>query len=366
MIKHNALPPHYYNDPNFFQSVSRSLFLSTWQMAGHRSQLKISGDFFCITLFDQDLFIILDNETPRAFYNVCQHRGHKLILQQSGHKKLLTCPYHAWSYGLNGQLKSAPNTESLPNFNREGIRLTEVRLEVFCQFIFINCNHDAAPMDQIFKGLRTAITDICPDIETRQFVHEHSVDETCNWLLAVENYNECYHCKVAHPDFSKGVVDPTSYNVSHFNDSPCLHHEARSSKGQNAWYNNNGEDYHSFYMWPGCSIQIYPGGMVNTYYWRPQSVNLSRVHRGWFSKTSTIDDDLQKVIDLDRETTFAEDLQILKNVQRGLYSLGYKPGPLVCHPQQGIESEHSIVCLHQWLHEAQAQFIPAQQSAPSS
>jgi len=76
------------------------------------------------------------------------------------------------------------------------------------------------------------------------------------------------------------------------------------------------------------------------------------VFRGWYSADGTVDDSLRKVIDLDRDTTFAEDLELVKRVQRGLGSLGYRPGPLVINPDEGIDSEHSIAKLHQWLREA--------------
>ncbi|MEM7667553.1 MAG: SRPBCC family protein, partial [Pseudomonadota bacterium] len=98
-------------------------------------------------------------------------------------------------------------------------------------------------------------------------------------------------------------------------------------------------------------FQIYPGGVVNTYYWRPLSQKNTQVHRGWFSRDGVVDDTLQSVIDLDRDTTFAEDLMLVKQVQRGLGSRGYRPGPLVISPACGINSEHAIAALHEWVRE---------------
>ena len=121
-----------------------------------------------------------------------------------------------------------------------------------------------------------------------------------------------------------------------------------------AGYDTAGPAYASVYRFPLFSLQLYPGGLVNTYYWRPLGPAATRVHRGWFSRDGVVDDQMQRVIDLDRETTFAEDLALVANVQRGLGSRGYRPGPLVIAPGCGIDSEHSIAALHGWVREALA------------
>ena len=98
--------------------------------------------------------------------------------------------------------------------------------------------------------------------------------------------------------------------------------------------------------------RLYPSGLVNSFHWRPLSPHRTRVHRGWYSHDGVVDDRLQKVIDLDRDTTVSEDLALVEKVQRGLASLGYKPGPLVVNPNHGIDSEHSLTKLHEWMREA--------------
>jgi phenylpropionate dioxygenase-like ring-hydroxylating dioxygenase large terminal subunit len=201
--------------------------------------------------------------------------------------------------------------------------------------------------------VETAVKTLCPDIEARVFALEHDALERCNWLIAIENYNECYHCKVAHHTFSSGVVDPQSYAIQVFSDAArCLRHTAKAQRGKTAWYDTSGSDYGSFFPWPAFSLQIYPSGLVNTYHWRPQSVQETQVLRGWYSKDGVVDDALQRVIDLDRDTTLAEDLKLVARVQRGLASRGYHPGPLVINPAGGIDSEHSVAQIHQWFGEA--------------
>jgi phenylpropionate dioxygenase-like ring-hydroxylating dioxygenase large terminal subunit len=130
-----------------------------------------------------------------------------------------------------------------------------------------------------------------------------------------------------------------------------LRHTSKAAKNEKAWMDTAGSDYGSFFLWPSFSIQIYPGGIVNSYHWRPLRLDDTRVHRGWYSSDGKVDKSLKKVIDLDRDTTFAEDLVLVKNVQRGINSMGYTPGPLIIDNQGSIDSELSIAALHQWMRE---------------
>jgi len=147
-------------------------------------------------------------------------------------------------------------------------------------------------------------------------------------------------------------MDPASYRIGPFGQGRVLEHTSKASQSSQAWYDMQCSVYASYYLWPTSSIQIYPGGVVNTYHWRPLSVDDVCVYRGWYSDDGAITHTLQKVIDLDRETTFSEDLKLVRNVQRGLCSMGYRPGPLIVDPAGGIDNELSIAVLHEWLRES--------------
>ncbi len=350
---HRALAARHYTDAGVFALACDRVFHRTWQPACHPSAVPEPGDCLPFTVAGQDLVMVRQKDRSlRCFHNVCQHRGHRLV-KEGGRRPFIVCPYHSWSYDLDGPLRSAPGTRGAPGFDKSSVRLAEVRLETFCGFAFVNLDAGAPPMGETYPGVGRAIRAACPDVEDLVLAHEHSAREDCNWMLAIENYNECYHCKVAHPTFASGVVDPRSYNVSaSFPGAKCLHHTARAQSGEGAWYDTSGSDYQSFFLWPSFSLQVYPSRLVNTYHWRPQTHCETRVHRCWYSRDGAVTGEMQRVIDLDRETTFAEDIEILGNVQRGLGSKGYTPGPLVVNPDEGIDSEHPIVVLHGWLEEA--------------
>jgi len=344
-----GLDARYFTDAQIFQQIKESVFYRNWLLACHSSEVSKAGDYVTLTICDQDIIISCDaNLELHAMYNVCQHRGHKLA-NASGNKKLLVCPYHRWSYDLSGALKAAPNSQAVAGFDASNICLTQIRVESFLGFLFINLDPDCASMDETYPGIRAEMLKICPDVEQRRYASHHSADEGCNWLTAVENYNECYHCKTCHAEFAKGIIDPDSYAIAPYGDIQVLHHRSLATRSDDAWYDVSGADYASFFLWPASSIQFYPGGVVNSFAWRPLAVDDVRVFRSFYSNDGRVDQTLQKVIDNDRETTFQEDLDIVKEVQRGLKSRGYKPGPLIVDPSGGIDNELPVLKLHQWL-----------------
>ena len=344
-----ALPPRFYVDADVFSRLREGLFFRSWQYACHESQVAEAGCYHAFSLLDQDILLVRGADgTLRGFYNVCQHRGHILVTAGAGQARLLTCPYHSWSYDLQGRLRAAPGLAETA-----GICLTPVRVEVFLGFVFVNLDEAAPAMEEAYPDVVEAVSRLVPEIGGLQLAHQHEALEECNWLVAMANYNECYHCKNAHRAFSKGVVDPASYDIQPFSGGRVLHHSARGVRAEDAWYGNGGgdTDYNSFYLFPSFSLQIYPGRLVNAYHWRPLDVENTQVWRSWFSANGTVDAALQAVIDLDRDTTLAEDIALVKATQRGLHSRGYRPGPLVIKPEGGIDSEHSVAVLHGWVEE---------------
>jgi len=355
-----GLPAKYFTDPAVFARARERIFFRTWQFACHASQAQRAGDYFALDVCGESLLIVRGRDgVLRAFYNVCRHRGHPLLEDGGGRRARIVCPYHAWSYELDGRLRMAPGADRVAGFDNRRIRLREVRLEEFLGFVFINLDDDAPPLDACYPGVRAAALALCPDIESRRLAHAFSAREDCNWLAAVENYNECYHCPTAHRSFSEGVIDPDSYTIAPFDggdgdggNGKCLRHQSKAAKSAHAWYDMSGSDYASFYLWPAFSLQVYPGRVVNSYHWRPLAVDATEVHRAWYSNDGAVDDKLQTVIDLDRDTTFAEDVKLVSGVQRGVSSRGFAPGPLMIDPDGGIGSELSIAALHGWLREA--------------
>ena len=138
-----VLPPNYYIDPAVYEREKREIFYKAWNYAGHVSQLANVGDYVTCRVADQELFVIRSkDERLRAFYNVCAHRAHQL-LKGCGSARVITCPYHAWSYHADGRLRTARGTEHVAEFNPDDFHLKEVGVEMMAGFVYVNLDPDA-------------------------------------------------------------------------------------------------------------------------------------------------------------------------------------------------------------------------------
>jgi phenylpropionate dioxygenase-like ring-hydroxylating dioxygenase large terminal subunit len=285
---------------------------------------------------------------------VCQHRAHQL-LEGEGNSALIVCPYHAWTYDLNGQLRSGPNLKSVEGLDKSSVCLTEIRLEDFCGFLFANLDDNAEPMDDWFPGVRKELQDFVPHIVQLKPLEWVSVPEKCNWKVSIENYSECYHCQLNHPTFATGVVKPSTYDIQA--QGYCLRHTTECQGLEKMTYpidlesNAHAGDYSSWFLWPMFSFQVYPGNMLNTYHWRPVDHGNVVLWRGWYSIDGAESEVVRQLAVQDRETTVEEDIGLVESVQVGMKSRGYVPGPLVIDPTSGVNSEHSIKVLQQWMRE---------------
>ncbi|WP_343559337.1 aromatic ring-hydroxylating oxygenase subunit alpha [Kiloniella sp. b19] len=353
-----SLAAHYYTDPAVFEQERNGLLSRTWQFAGHVSQIPNIGDYFAFEIAGQNLFCIRGrDQVIRTFYNVCQHRAHELV-NGSGNKKVVVCPYHSWAYELTGQLRAGPNLKKVPGFDKSEICLTEVRTEDFLGFIFVNLDDNTPSMDEWFPGVRDEIREFVPHVTDLAPLEWVEIPEHCNWKVSIENYSECYHCPTNHPTFATGVIKPETYDIQpDANGGYVLRHVTECQSLEKMTYpidlesNPRAGDYQSWFLWPTFSFQCYPGNILNTYHWRPHSVDSCTVWRGWYTEQGHESDVIRDLAIQDRQTTVAEDITLVESVHRGLQSKGYKPGPLVLDPACGVLSEHSIAKLQEWMKE---------------
>ncbi|MBI1386202.1 MAG: Rieske 2Fe-2S domain-containing protein [Rhizobiales bacterium] len=353
----HSLEARYYTDPTIFERERLGLLSRTWQFAGHESQARGAGDYFSFSIAGEDLFSIRGRDgTLRTFYNVCQHRAHRL-LEGDGTTRLVVCPYHAWTYELTGELRGGPNIGAVPGFDRKAVCLTEVRTEIFHGFVFVNLDPDALPMDEWYPGVRQELAEYVPQIARLAPLQWVEIPERCNWKVSVENYSECYHCTINHPTFATGVIRPESYDIQPLGDGYVLRHTTECQSMEAMTYPvdlsvPHAGEYRSFFLWPMLSFQVYPGNVLNTYHWRAHDVDNCTVWRGWYSIDGADDEVVHRLARQDRATTVEEDIRLVESVHRGLKSRGYRPGPLVLDPACGLNSEHSISKLQQWMREA--------------
>ena len=179
----------------------------------------------------------------RAFLNVCRHRGHPLAAG-SGRRETLQCPYHGWTYGLDGALKAAPRSRE-PGFEPDGIALRPVSVDTWGPLVFVNPSLDAPPLAEALGRLPELV-----DLDGLEFRFRDEFELAANWKVVCENYLECYHCAVAHPGFSRLVdVSPDAYRLDA--DGPVL--------SQFGPERDSGAIGGFHFLWPNLTINVWPG-----------------------------------------------------------------------------------------------------------
>jgi phenylpropionate dioxygenase-like ring-hydroxylating dioxygenase large terminal subunit len=199
-------PWSWYSDPAILAREHRRIFRRAWQYAGHLGELPGPGSYFASETGPVPIVITLDGEgTLRGFVNVCRHRG-AVIATDARRRGTLQCPYHAWTYGLDGCLRAAPRSEADPAFDAGGLALMPVSVGTWGPFVFANPDLGALPLEEALGDLPKVVAAHGLDIEALRINRRVRYEIRANWKIALENYLECYHCPVNHPGLVQ-VID---------------------------------------------------------------------------------------------------------------------------------------------------------------
>lgn len=340
-----TLPARFYTSAECFQLEKEAIFYKTWHYAGHASQLAEPRSYLTTSIHEQNIFIArgVDNKL-RAFYNVCAHRGHEL-LQGTGRKTVITCPYHAWSFDFEGKLLAARNSENVKGFNKCDFSLKEVRLEEFCGLLLVNLDNDAQPFREQFEGLEEEIKSYLPAVDTLEFAQRDTYEVKSNWKVLIDNFLECYHCAPAHHDFVD-LVDMNSYRtITHKKYSSQCAAAPRSTKSRAFSFEPGAVDfgYAGFFVWPNFTIWIYPGEPnLSVLQMNPARADATIEYQDWFTPGGELSDQLADAIKYQIEVLQPEDISLCESVQKGLHSRGYNQGRFIVDEGLTELSEHAV------------------------
>jgi Rieske 2Fe-2S family protein len=211
-----TLPAAYYADPMHFARERERFFGRMWVCVGRVEDVATPGDYILREICGESIIVTRDvSGTFRAFFNVCRHRGTRLCTEAKGHfHERIQCPYHAWTYGLDGRLLAAPHMDGAPGFRLDGIALASVAADVWDGHVFVTLAPDPSP-------LRDQIGRLADKFRSWQMyelrrAYRATYDVKANWKLLISNYSECLHCPVIHPGLQKlshymtGDNDPAS------------------------------------------------------------------------------------------------------------------------------------------------------------
>jgi len=334
-----TLPQNYLISPEVFAKEQKRILSTQWLCVGHQGQLAKPGDYFVQEVVGEGLIILRDRKGgARGFYNVCRHRGTRICEEKSGHLRgTLQCPYHAWTYGLDGRLVGAPHMDKVDGFNKAQHSLHAVRLALWEGFIFVNLAKEPKPLETVFAPLAGKFSHW--NLSKLRSARRIEYDVRANWKLIFQNYSECYHCPLVHPALSK--LTPYDSAENDLCEGPFLGGFMPITKGNSLTMSGNvcalpvgdikAEDHHRvFYysIFPNLLLSLHPDYVMVHQLW-PQSPERVLIYCDWFFHPDAFDrpgfhpDDAVEFWDM----TNRQDWHVCELSQQGIASRAYRPGP---------------------------------------
>jgi Rieske 2Fe-2S family protein len=330
----------YYTDPAVFREEQEWIFARHWVCVGRAEQVPVPGAYFEAQVAGESLLIVRgDDGLASAFYNVCRHRGARLCNRVQGRfPAAIRCPYHAWTYGLDGGLRTAPNMDGTEGFDRDDYPLARARLAEWEGFLFVGLDRAAEPFEEAFAPLagKFAAWHLSGLREARRIDY----DVRSNWKQVIENYSECYHCPPVHPQLCR--LSPATSGRNDLTEGPFLGgystlnraggsltttgHTSRPPLGEVA-----GEDLARVYyyaIFPSLLLSLHPD-YVMAHTLRPIEPGLTRVTCVWLFDPVTMagpgfdPSDAVEFWDL----TNRQDWEVCELAQLGARSRAYHPAP---------------------------------------
>jgi Rieske 2Fe-2S family protein len=338
-----TLPQRYFVSPDIFAKEQAVILSAHWVCVGHQSQIAKAGDYFVQEVAGESLIIVRDQRaTIRAFYNVCRHRGTRLREDRagqavSGHVSAIQCPYHAWTYGLDGRLIGAPHMDKVPGFDKAEHSLHAIELALWEGFIFVSLADEPNPLEEVFAPLAGKFSHWnLPKLRSAKRIE---YDVRANWKLIFENYSECYHCPGVHPTLAK--LTPYDSAENDLCEGPFLGGFMPITKGNSLTMTGNacalpvgdikGEDHaRVFYysIFPNMLLSMHPDYVMVHQLW-PKSPERTLILCDWFFHAEAFDradfhpDDAIEFWDM----TNRQDWHVCELSQQGIASRAYQPGP---------------------------------------
>jgi Rieske 2Fe-2S family protein len=335
-----TLPGRYYTTPEILSEEAERVFRKRWICVGRAETIAQPGDYVVVEIAGESIIVLKDQSGERrAFYNVCRHRGTRLC--EATHGKLsetIQCPYHAWTYALDGRLIGAPHMNEVAGFDKKEYPLHTVALAEWEGFLFVSLARDAKPLVEVFAPLvgRFARYNL-PQLRT---VRRIEYDVRANWKLILQNYNECLHCPTIHPELSTKL--PYTSGANDLIDGPFLGgymeikapNESATMTGRSCGLPlgdfSDADRHRAFYyaLFPTMMLSLHPDYAVFYTVW-PRAPMESRVVCEWMVHPDSPAAPGYNIADAEEfwDRTNRQDWHICEQSQLGVSSRMYQPGP---------------------------------------
>jgi glycine betaine catabolism A len=336
-----SLPRKYFVSPEVFAHEQAEIFSREWLLVGHQSQIANAGDYIVQTVSGESLIVIRDKSGKiHGFFNVCRHRGSRLIEHRAGEAAngncaAIQCPYHAWTYGLNGRLIGAPHMDEVPGFDKGDYPLHPVNLGLWEGFIFVNLQKNPEPLAKWFTPLNGKFSHW--NMSILRPAKRIDYDVRANWKLMFENYSECYHCPGVHPQLQK--VSPYDSAENDLAKGPFLGGFMKINPGKSLTMSGNAcaafvgkienlQQVFYYSIFPNMLLSLHPEYVMVHQLW-PQSPDRTLIVCDWLFHPDAFqrkDFNPQDAIEF-WDMTNKQDWHVCELSQQGIASRAYVPGP---------------------------------------
>jgi len=357
--KAHGLPNECYTSEKYMMIERERVFQDKWTVIGIGSSVPNPGDALPYNLLGIPLIILRDKERKiRVFHNVCSHRGHKLLDKPCSLKNLLRCPYHSWSYDLEGKLVATPhigglNIHESEKFEKSKSNLKEVRSKIWMDIIFININNNEIEFDEYVRPLEDRWLKFISKDDQNSLIYSRdygyfNLDVKSNWKFAIENYCESYHLPWIHPELNKVSNISDHYHIQGL---PNRYAGQGSNKYEQPLKGN--KSFANFSNWPkefsknSEYIALFPNVMIGLHidhfyvFWlEPISVNETKEHLAMYyvgeeSANGKEFENMRKENSRFWKGVMSEDIKAIEGMQEGRSSPSYNGGnfsPIMDNP----------------------------------
>jgi choline monooxygenase len=329
-----TIPAAWYTDARVAALERENVFARTWQAVGRAEQLEKPGQYLTATVADEPIVVVRGSDNQlRAFFNVCRHHAMTVMNEPCGEAQHLRCPYHGWTYNLEGELRGMTEFEGVCHFDRAQNGLVPVRVETWERFVFVNLDPQAAPL-HTFLGFAQLT-----------FVERRSYTQNCNWKVYVDNFLDGgYHVPHMHKGLNS-VLDYKNYTIENV-DRLCIQSSPvaiDSDSEASAAATRNGNRAFYFWQYPNFMLNWYEG-YLDTNLVIPLGVDRCEVvfdfyfantdpeHMPYVRESISVSERVQQ-----------EDIIICDGVQRGLTSRAYQAGRLSVRREAGEHLFHRLL-----------------------
>jgi choline monooxygenase len=340
----STIPSPWYFDEGITELETSAVFGKTWQAVGRADQVQNPGQFLTADIAGDPVVVVRGEDSQlRAFYNVCRHHAAAVVTEAQGCAKQFRCPYHGWTYGIDGALKGMVEFDGVCDFDRSNNGLVPIRADTWENFVFVNLDAEAGSLTSFLGCIPPIVAPLQLTKKLRYFDRRTYMLQ-CNWKVYVDNYLDGgYHVPHAHKGLSS-VIEYTKYTIENF-ERACLQSSPLSSDSSTEAGVASTRQGRAFYLWiyPNFMLNAYEG-VMDTNVVVPLGVDKCAVMFDYyFSDISAAAETRNRESIAVSEKVQDEDMGICDAVQRGLGSRAYLAGRLSVRREAGEHLFHRLL-----------------------